>query len=184
MQKLQRKVYVPKEQEIAGVDNEQKITKIVIGEKKKVYKLKNVMPAGIFSFRDDQKEYVAIDGGREFEVTESELESFIDSDGFKEGLVAFSHTYPEYNEFNNSMSNDKIAEMCELKIKEFEKELAKINSVHTLTRIKDIISKNNKPASYYQLVQLREAKLAEDFRKANEYVTDEERNRQRFAPNF
>lgn len=184
MQKLQRKIYVPKEQELAGVDSEQKITKIVIGEKKKVFKLKNVMPSGIFSFRDDQKEYVAIDGGREFEVTDSELESFIDSDGFKDGLVIFAQRYPEYDEFNNSMSDEKVAEMCDLKIKDFEKELAKIDGVHTFIRIKDIISKNNRPTSYYQLVQLREAKLAEDFRKANEYVTDEERNRQRFAPNF
>lgn len=184
MQKLQRKVFSPKQEEISGVDSEQKITKIVIGEKKKIFKLKNVMPSGIFTFRDDEKEYVAIDGGREFEVTDSELESFIDSDGFKAGLVVFSIIYPEYDHISNSMSDEKIEEMCNMRIKEFESEIQKIDSVHTFIRIKEIINKTNRPASYFQLVQLREAKIAEDFRKSNEYETDEEKNRKRFANNY
>lgn len=161
---------------ILGVDQEKKLTKIVIDSEQKTFLLKNVMPSGKFSFRADDDSAPMIEAQRTFEVTESELELILEHGGFEQGLVCFMDTYEGYDNICNAMSDKKIVEICELPKKEFEEAVSLIDSVLTFDRIKKVLTENDRPAGYLQFVEFHEKGLREKYLQSQKYETAAQRN--------
>ena len=171
-QRVIKKAHAP----IMGVDEQKNITKIVFNEEQRIFKMKNVLPSGLFNFRAEDGSTPQIEAGREFEITESELLDILDTEAIRQGQACFVEDYEGYDVVCNAMSDNKIKEISGYKKKEFEDAIRTIDSELTFKRIKDILIDENKPASYLQFVEFHEKGLREKFLAEQKYETAAQRS--------
>lgn len=164
---------------IDTIDEQKHVTQIIIGEDSQVFRLKNIMPTGFFSFvPDDGGKNVIIGGEREFEMTYSEITNVIDSAAFLEGAVVFMENYEDFKQLTNCLSNEEIKNLIDSEKNDFEVSINSISSQFAFNRIKNKLISMGASSDRLQYVQLREQELHKIKKEKTDYITDEERMNQ------